>query len=352
MEEQNLLILFEIIAFATAVFLGIHYLSSNQKNNKFLGWFLVLGFLPDLILYIFYFINKHESEIVFLNTSFLYIPFLFFYAQNITSQFSKKSWRLLFPAFLITILHCIFQFEQSNIYFVLEHILSYLFSIYICYLILKTIHTHQKNIAQYFSSLEEKTLNWLRILSIILIAFNLLWLIEDFISIFTPWEFYFPEISAFATIITIYWIGFSSLKQATIFSNNIISDEESEEKEEKELSKIEKETFQILERIMQTDALYKNENLNLSDLGIHLKTNDKLLSKIINTATKDNFYNYINSYRIRFFKQLLNEKQNTHLTLFGLAQECGFKTKSTFYTAFKKVEGCTPSEWLQKNKSE
>jgi len=186
-------------------------------------------------------------------------------------------------------------------------------------------------------------------LSIVLIAFNLFWLIEDFISILTTWEFYLPQISAFATIVTIYWIGFSSLKQATIFSNNIIPDEGNEEKE---LTKIEKATFQILERIMQTEALYKNENLNLSDLAIHLNTNDKLLSKIINTATKDNFYNYINNYRIRFFKQLLNEKQHTHLTLFGLAQECGFKTKSTFYTAFKKTEGCTPNEWLQKTKSE
>ena len=37
MEEQNFLMLFEIIAFATAVFLGIHYLSSSQKNNFFLG---------------------------------------------------------------------------------------------------------------------------------------------------------------------------------------------------------------------------------------------------------------------------------------------------------------------------
>lgn len=240
MEELNFLMLFEVIAFATAVFLGIHYLSANQKNNRFLGWFLLLGFLPDLIIYVLYFFNKHEFEIGFPNTAFLYIPFLLFYAQRITAQFSKKSWRLLFPAFFIATLHSFFRFTEWDIYFIIEGILSYLFSIYICLVILKTIHTHQKNIRQYFSSLEDKTLNWLRILSIILIAFNLFWLIEDLISIFTPWEFYLPQISAFATIITIYWIGFSSLSQSTIFSNNIISDEENEVKE---LSKAEKEVF-------------------------------------------------------------------------------------------------------------
>jgi AraC-like DNA-binding protein len=197
--------------------------------------------------------------------------------------------------------------------------------------------------------LEDKTLNWLRILSIILIAFNLFWLVEDLIFIFTPWEFYLPQISAFATIVTIYWIGFSSLKQPTIFQEEQI---ETEIIEEKELTKIEIEIFQIVEESMKVGALYKNENLNLSDLALHLNKNEKILSRIINTATKDNFYHYINSYRIRFFKQLLEEKQKNHLTLFGLAQECGFKTKSTFYTAFKKAEDCTPNEWLQKNKSE
>ena len=101
--------------------------------------------------------------------------------------------------------------------------------IYICFIILKTVHTHQKNISQYFSSLEDKTLNWLRILSIILIAFNLFWLVEDLIFIFTPWEFYLPQISAFATIITIYWIGFSSLKQPTIFQKEQIETEIIEE---------------------------------------------------------------------------------------------------------------------------
>ena len=349
MEQLNFLMLFEIIAFATAVFLGIHYLSSSQKNNSFLGWFLLLGFLPDLIIYVLYFFNKHEFEIEFPNTAFLYIPFLFFYAQNITAQFSKKSWRLLFPAFFTTVFHCIFQFTEWELFVIIESILSYLFSIYICFIILKTIHTHQKNIAQYFSSLEDKTLNWLRILSIILIAFNLFWLVEDLIFIFTPWEFYLPQISAFATIITIYWIGFSSLKQPTIFKEEQI---ETEIIEEKELTKIEIDIFQIVEESMKAGALYKNKNLNLSDLALHLNKNEKILSRIINTATKDNFYHYINSYRIRFFKQLLEEKQKNHLTLFGLAQECGFNTKSTFYTAFKKAEDCTPNEWLQKNKSE
>ena len=103
---------------------------------------------------------------------------------------------------------------------------------------------------------------------------------------------------------------------------------------------------------MNEDALYKNENISLREFATQLNTSDKLLSKVINIETKNNFYHFINSYRIQNFKVAILNNKYPNLTQFGVAQECGFKTKSTFYSTFKKLHGSTPKEFVQSFKYE
>ncbi|MBC8410154.1 MAG: AraC family transcriptional regulator [Rhodobacteraceae bacterium] len=344
MEEISIISLLELVALATATFLGLHFITSKDKSQKLLGNFLLLGFIFDFVFRLFFFLNI-EIDFDFLpNTSYIYVPFLYFYALALTGQNDKKKWYLLSPAVLFyigKILAIIFEIEA--ILFA-EHFLAYPFSVYIGYLVLRVIHVHQKNIFHYFSSVEDKSLNWLRILTITLICFNLLWMIEDILHLLTDFNFFFPEISAIATIITIYWIGFSSLKQNIIFNDEIPLTESTTQKT---LNESELMIFKELTQLMDSKQLYKNENLSLRDVANNLQCGDKQLSKIINTKTKNNFYHFINTYRVNCFKEYLYKSPQMNLTLFGLAQECGFKTKSTFYTAFKKVEGCTPNEFMQ-----
>ena len=56
------------------------------------------------------------------------------------------------------------------------------------------------------------------------------------------------------------------------------------------------------------------------------------------------------SLRIEEFKKHLIEVEHQKLTLFGLAQEVGFSSKSTFYTSFKSIEGMTPKQYQSKLK--
>lgn len=344
MEEIKFIRLLELIALATASFLGFHFIRSNDKSQRYLGVFLLLGFLFDFIFSLTHNLNIDLVFDFLPNTVYLYIPFLYFYSLSLTAQTDKKMWRLLYPALLFYLGKFPALYFDLEIFFLVENLSTYLFSIYISFLVLRVIHVHQKNILQYFSSVEDKNLNWLRILTLILIGFNLFWLIEDGIYTFTDWEPFLPEISAIATIITIYWIGFSSLKQNIIFNDEIPLTESTTQKT---LNESELMIFKELTQLMDSKQLYKNENLSLRDVANNLQCRDKQLSKIINTKTKNNFYHFINTYRVNCFKEYLYKSPQMNLTLFGLAQECGFKTKSTFYTAFKKVEGCTPNEFMQ-----
>jgi AraC-like DNA-binding protein len=47
-------------------------------------------------------------------------------------------------------------------------------------------------------------------------------------------------------------------------------------------------------------------------------------------------------------KKLCLMKEN-RLTIEAIAGECGFRSRSAFYTAFKKTEGKLPTQWLKES---
>jgi len=76
------------------------------------------------------------------------------------------------------------------------------------------------------------------------------------------------------------------------------------------------------------------------------------LSTIINQEAKTNFYNYINQFRVKEFKRLLQTPKAQQYSILGLAKEAGFNSKSTFYAAFKGIEGMAPKEYQLANKAD
>ena len=103
-----------------------------------------------------------------------------------------------------------------------------------------------------------------------------------------------------------------------------------------------------LETFMEEEKPFLDQDLSILKLSKDLKTNTKYLSYIINTEYKQNFINFINEFRIKDVKEnLLSNKMN--YTIEALAQNSGFKSKSSFNGAFKKVTGKTPSEFIKEN---
>jgi PAS domain S-box-containing protein len=98
---------------------------------------------------------------------------------------------------------------------------------------------------------------------------------------------------------------------------------------------------------LELEELYLDPNLSLKSLADKLETNTKYLSQVVNHCSGHNFQQFINTYRIERVKYLLMEDSLSNLTLFGIAQQCGFKNKSTFYKVFKEITGLTPKEYMQ-----
>ena len=103
--------------------------------------------------------------------------------------------------------------------------------------------------------------------------------------------------------------------------------------------------LQQLQTVIQQHQPHLNPDLNLRDLSMLVNTTDKKLSSLFNQHLASNFYDYINILRIEAFKEKISQGASRQLSIAGIAAECGFKSKSSFYRAFKKHVGQSPSEY-------
>jgi AraC-like DNA-binding protein len=71
------------------------------------------------------------------------------------------------------------------------------------------------------------------------------------------------------------------------------------------------------------------------------------LSYVINTGFNENFFRFINQYRVEKAKELLLLEEMNRLSILGIAFESGFNSKTSFNTTFKKFTGQTPSAFKE-----
>jgi AraC-like DNA-binding protein len=88
-------------------------------------------------------------------------------------------------------------------------------------------------------------------------------------------------------------------------------------------------------------------NLSLRALAEQVEIHPNKLSWLLNEKLGKNFNEFINFYRIEYFKKLALNSENSHISLIGLAYESGFNSKTVFNTYFKKETGMTPKEYLK-----
>ena len=141
-------------------------------------------------------------------------------------------------------------------------------------------------------------------------------------------------------------------------SENEDNKEEDNEEEDKNFSKYQKSPLKNNQKIQIIEELdkymenkpYYYSNLTIDEVAEALKTNSKYLSQVINETYSKNFYTYVNFFRINDSKEMLLSEQFDNYSMEGIAKTVGFNSKSSFYSAFKKHTGFTPTEFKKKEK--
>lgn len=111
-----------------------------------------------------------------------------------------------------------------------------------------------------------------------------------------------------------------------------------------------KEVLNLENRIvalMEKEQFYLAEDCSLKAMAQVLKETPNCVSMVINSRFNQSYSDFINSYRIKLAIERLTS-ENNKLSMEGLAFECGFGNRSSFYQAFKKETGTTPSAYIKR----
>ena len=237
--------------------------------------------------------------------------------------------------------------------------ISPVYLIYSLYLLI----IHKKSVRNYFSDILRRDLKWLTMLIsgfvIYLLVAYTIWFIEDIFIV----NINFNSLEILPAILTFYvfFMGYYGYKQTGIFFDYPVIKMRLMHKHYRNkdgkyiksgLSEVERKKIIIrLREVMETEKPYRGNDLNINILSNMLDTSLHKLSQVINESFHQNFYDFINTYRVEESKQLLKNLETQKYTIISIAYDCGFSSKSSFYNAFNKNTGITPGEYLKKMRS-
>jgi AraC-like DNA-binding protein len=105
------------------------------------------------------------------------------------------------------------------------------------------------------------------------------------------------------------------------------------------------EIMRRLVELMEETKPFTNPSLTLAQLAAMLSVTPHNLSEVINTKSKQNFYDFVNGYRIEQVKKDLSNVAKENLKILSIAFDAGFNSKASFNGIFKEATGVTPSEY-------
>ncbi len=297
-----------------------------------------------------------------LNFSWLIFPLFFIYTQQVSILSNEKTrYWLLYPGILAFAIQTIIFFQpydtkqviaESELYNLLFWQLADYYSWIIAIWNLRLLYKHRIEVQNTYSFITFKELQWARIFLIFLLAVSIVSHIHYRYVILFQYKIYL----ALLDLIAIYWIGYFGIVQRNVHSvltktwshadsqNKPIDQNHSSSIQPKRLEEL---MIQIDDYMRTVEAFIKPE-LTITNLAEGLKVHPKLISTAINTIANQNFNKYINQLRIDKALEILKTGDLESYSMEGIGVEVGFKSKSAFYAAFKKITGTTPIKYKER----
>jgi len=103
--------------------------------------------------------------------------------------------------------------------------------------------------------------------------------------------------------------------------------------------------------LMNTEKPFLEHDLSQVDLAKKLGISSHHLSEVLRFSFDQNFYNFINTYRVLEAQKLMEDHRSNTMKILAIAFESGFQSKTSFNRVFKLHTGMTPSEFRKKSTS-
>lgn len=375
--DYTLLSTLNLIFLFQGVLLGTLLILLNKKGGRktlFLGIFIILfglTYIPDIIDELGLLAYYPKLEFLPLDFTWSIFPMLYLYVKDISVFSSPKKYWILVPGIieflqgigmLFLDLDSIIEYSDSFLYNLIP-ITGVLFSFILVFNIYLLSKKHIKVLNNQYSSIEYKEFKWVKYFSIAILSYFIFTFIF-LISIVIFFDIDETDNNLFIiaiSIINFLFIFFASFRgilqqnvsllipEKKIEVKDIQNIEQPPKKIQKEISPSDLETVDKIQAIVVENLLYKKVDLTIVDVSKMMDAHPKTISSLLNTVLNLNFNQFINNYRIDAAKDLLLENKTNNYTIEGIAYEVGFKSKSSFYTAFKKNTNMTPVQYKNTN---
>jgi len=363
-----------------AFFIGLALVGGTSRKaipNRFLAGYLIINAstLLEIFLcysgYIIYALHYYDASEPF---NFAYGPILFLYIYAFLHQQLPKRWWLHFLPLGLYVLYALFFFVQSadykyNAFLSAYHpemphiiaqellsedplsikkyinLISILFNGVYYSLILRQFNQHIRQQQANFWKPTSPKLRWLRNLFLLSLLNYGHWIYRTFF-VYQDLQDY---TSAAMNAAVIYYISFTLFQHPDIFRKPVFlppKKDKADKYRKSSLSEADKtHLLQKLLHFMETERVYRDNLLSLSQLAKIMATSPHNISQVINERLQKNFFGLLAYYRVEEAKQILTDPTQQNLTIEQIAEMVGYNSKSAFNNAFKKLAGETPSSY-------
>lgn len=339
----ELLFFFSALGAFNGFLLGLYFLlfaKPRHISNRFLGAMILMISIRVGKSVVFYF----NQDLAFmylqfgLSACFFIGPFLYFYILSVHADQNKLGvlWKyhLLILIPIIVAVNIFFPFE-ANIDLWRPFIIQSIYYVWLGYIIASAFLMKETLKKLLFKG---QNLENIEIWLLSILIGNLL-IVGFYITVSFTYYLAGALTFTFLFYLLALHLFFTKRKKQILYSESRkYADKKIDDSEVKSLTA-------SLNELLIEQKLYKNPNLKLSDLAKELNVLPHKLSQFLNDNLGKNFTLFINEFRISEAKELI--KSNDAIKLEAVGYDCGFNSKSTFYSAFKKIVGMTPAKFKE-----
>jgi len=360
-----------------AFFLLTHKKGNRLSHKIFAGFclskaFLIISDICNIFRHSVYKTLPVYFNVILESTFFLIGPFLYFYTRSITAKkfvFKKIHLLHLIP-FLLDFTFRNFRFfslsntaalmiergffisrwELISRYILMDiQVVTYVVAAII------VLFRYRSELEDIFSSIEKIKLSWLYLVLFGFLSVQLFSLSKHTLVLARVQGVFldiFGVCMHFGSLLFAIIVVFKGLRQPEIFSGfgekptkqKYVKTALSQEKMEHYLEK--------LKHFMETEKPHLDPSLNINELADKLSIPSHYVSQILNLCLHQNFYRFVNTYRIEESKRIFAEKAYNKKTVLEVLYESGFNSKASFNSIFKQYTGITPTEFIASQKKD
>ncbi len=382
--EINLRSLLLLVAMVQAIVVAFLLIKRRLRGDLFLTG-LILSLAMSLISHLIGFMGvydyarEHGFDLTFFPFSnfLLYGPFILLYVMALTDlhfAWKRQYWSWFLPALVYYIYHLSVwlitpetekhHLDDSSTFIhigsILEGVFFYLFTGWFLWKAMARIRVYEEIIEQEYSNTSALTQRWLQAFLYAFAAYYVVDLAFEVTGLFIYLNYmgyYWINLIRAGLLYYISATGLAygrktiveyALLQHRADTLKAVATGVTKENEvaKQPLSKEEMVRYrEVLLTLFHENPPWLDPDLTLSQLAAKMNLNTSQLSHLINTGLDKNFNDFVNEYRVESVKSKLKDPAFRHLSLLGIAFECGFNSKATFNRAFKKATGEAPSSF-------